>query len=81
MLNRQLDSDVIPEYVVAYVLYHEMLHLKHPDEIRALPQGIAFAGIPAEGKSIRRLRPRDEISRAVSARLRHTQKPQALGKT
>jgi hypothetical protein len=30
VLNRQLDSDAIPEYVVAYVLYHEMLHLKHP---------------------------------------------------
>lgn len=30
VLNRQLDSDTIPEYVVAYVLYHEMLHLKHP---------------------------------------------------
>ncbi|MGD0962827.1 MAG: SprT-like domain-containing protein [Candidatus Acidiferrales bacterium] len=30
VLNRQLDSNATPEYVVAYVLYHEMLHLKHP---------------------------------------------------
>jgi Protein of unknown function DUF45 len=30
VLNRRLDRDVIPEYVVTYVLYHEMLHLKHP---------------------------------------------------
>jgi SprT-like family protein len=30
VLNRQLDSNLIPEDVVAYVLYHEMLHLKHP---------------------------------------------------
>jgi hypothetical protein len=30
VLNRQLDRERIPEYVVAYVLYHEMLHLKHP---------------------------------------------------
>lgn len=30
VLNRRLDSAVIPEYVVAYVLYHEMLHQKHP---------------------------------------------------
>ncbi len=30
VLNRLLDSGGIPEYVVAYVLYHEMLHLKHP---------------------------------------------------
>jgi hypothetical protein len=30
VLNRRLDSDAIPEHVVAYVLYHEMLHQKHP---------------------------------------------------
>jgi SprT-like family protein len=30
VLSRRLDSDAIPEYVVAYVLYHEMLHQKHP---------------------------------------------------
>jgi hypothetical protein len=30
VINRQLDSQGVPEYVVAYVLYHEMLHLKHP---------------------------------------------------
>ncbi len=30
VLNRRLDSGAIPEYVVSYVLYHEMLHQKHP---------------------------------------------------
>ncbi len=30
VMNRQLDRDGVPEYVVAYVLYHEMLHVKHP---------------------------------------------------
>jgi hypothetical protein len=30
VLNRQLDHEKVPEYVVEYVLYHEMLHLKHP---------------------------------------------------
>jgi hypothetical protein len=30
VINRQLDRSTVPEYVVAYVLYHEMLHLKHP---------------------------------------------------
>ena len=30
VINRQLDRKTVPEYVVAYVLYHEMLHLKHP---------------------------------------------------
>jgi hypothetical protein len=30
VINRQLDGPGVPEYVVGYVLYHEMLHLKHP---------------------------------------------------
>ena len=30
VINRQLDRKNVPEYVVAYVLYHEMLHQKHP---------------------------------------------------
>lgn len=30
LINRQLDHVNVPEYVVAYVLYHEMLHVKHP---------------------------------------------------
>ncbi len=30
VLNCKLDHERVPEYVVAYVLYHEMLHLKHP---------------------------------------------------
>lgn len=30
VINRQLDRKMVPEFVVAYVLYHEMLHQKHP---------------------------------------------------
>jgi SprT-like family len=30
VINRVLDRQNVPNYVVAYVLYHEMLHLKHP---------------------------------------------------
>src|SRR5262245_31593804 len=30
MISRALDSRHIPRYVVEYVLYHEMLHIKHP---------------------------------------------------
>lgn len=30
MINRVLDGPDVPDYVVAYVLYHEMLHQKHP---------------------------------------------------
>jgi len=30
LINRQLDGPGVPECAVAYVLYHEMLHVKHP---------------------------------------------------
>jgi SprT-like family len=30
VLNRRMDRPEIPHFVVAYVLYHEMLHVKHP---------------------------------------------------
>lgn len=30
VINRQLDREGVPEFVVAYVMYHEMLHVKHP---------------------------------------------------
>jgi SprT-like family protein len=30
VMNRQLDRESVPEFVVAYVLYHEMLHQKYP---------------------------------------------------
>ncbi|MGC1831208.1 MAG: hypothetical protein WA405_02655 [Candidatus Acidiferrales bacterium] len=30
VINRGLDRGDVPEYVVAYILFHEMLHQKHP---------------------------------------------------
>ncbi|MDE3110487.1 MAG: M48 family metallopeptidase, partial [Acidobacteriota bacterium] len=30
VVNRSLDRRDVPDYVVAYVVYHEMLHQKHP---------------------------------------------------
>ena len=35
-ISRLFDSDGIPNYVVEYVLFHEMLHLKHPPKISNL---------------------------------------------
>ena len=33
VISKSLDREEIPEYVVEYVLYHEMLHIKHPPRI------------------------------------------------
>jgi len=30
LLNRRMDHPAVPKFVVEYVLYHEMLHVKHP---------------------------------------------------
>src|SRR5215467_16078902 len=30
LLNRRMDRPAVPQFVVEYVLYHEMLHVKHP---------------------------------------------------
>lgn len=30
LLNRRMDRPDVPEYAVEYVLFHEMLHVKHP---------------------------------------------------
>jgi len=30
LINKRLDHPAVPPYVVAYILYHEMLHVKHP---------------------------------------------------
>jgi len=32
VLSKVLDQDSVPPYVVEYVMYHEMLHLRHPVE-------------------------------------------------
>lgn len=33
VINRRLDAEDVPRFVVEYVLYHEMLHVKHPGEM------------------------------------------------
>src|SRR5260221_2312711 len=30
LLNRRIDHPLVPQFVVEYVLYHEMLHVRHP---------------------------------------------------
>jgi len=38
VMNRRLDSPDVPAYAVEFILYHEMLHVKHP--LRAAPCGL-----------------------------------------
>lgn len=34
VINRRFDSDSVPAFVLEYLMFHEMLHLKHSAEIR-----------------------------------------------
>jgi hypothetical protein len=47
VLNCRLDRETVPRYVLEYVLYHEMLHVKHP--VRA-----AACGLEAHSAAFRR---------------------------
>ena len=33
VISKTLDSHDVPEWLVEFVLYHEMLHIKHPAQI------------------------------------------------
>jgi len=46
VMNRRLDRVAVPRYTVEYVLFHEMLHVKHP--LRA-----AHCGVEAHSKEFR----------------------------
>jgi predicted metal-dependent hydrolase len=35
VISRLFDSPEVPRYLVEYIMYHEMLHLKHPVEYRS----------------------------------------------
>ncbi len=47
VLNLRLDRASVPAYVVEYVLYHEMLHVKHPVRV-------ARCGLQAHSQQFRR---------------------------
>lgn len=38
VMNKRLDRSEVPSYAVEFILYHEMLHVKHP--LRAAPCGL-----------------------------------------
>ena len=55
VLSSWLDRAEVPQYVVEYVLYHEMLHLKHPVEHRRDSRRVHTAGFRQEERRFERL--------------------------
>ena len=50
VISRVFDHPAIPRYVVEYIVYHEMLHLKHPVRLRGSRRCVHSAEFQAEEK-------------------------------
>ncbi len=65
LLNRRMDRPEIPKYVVEYVLYHEMLHVKHPTR----KSGCSLVSHSPEFRDEEKLFPEFERARKMLDRL------------
>lgn len=50
IISRIFDHHVVPRYVLEYIVYHEMLHLKHPVRLRGSRRCVHSAEFQAEEK-------------------------------
>jgi len=55
MVSRVFDQPAVPRYVVEYIVYHEMLHLKHPVRVRGGRRLVHSAEFRAEERQFPRL--------------------------
>jgi predicted metal-dependent hydrolase len=50
IISRIFDHPAVPRYVLEYIVYHEMLHLKHPVKLRGSRRCVHSAEFQAEEK-------------------------------
>ncbi len=50
MVSRIFDHSRVPRYAVEYIVYHEMLHLKHPVKLRGSRRCVHGPEFQAEEK-------------------------------
>ena len=65
IISRIFDHPAVPHYVLEYIVYHEMLHLKHPVKLRGSRRCVHSAEFQAE----ERLFPRASEANAFLKRL------------
>lgn len=65
IISRIFDHPAVPRYVLEYIVYHEMLHLKHPVKLRGSRRCVHSAEFQAEEK----LFPRADQANAFLKRL------------
>jgi hypothetical protein len=56
VVSRVFDRPSSPRYAIEYLLYHEMLHLKHPVKMRGLRRCVHSADFKAEEKQFPQLK-------------------------
>ena len=71
IVSRSLDDKNVPEYVVEYVVFHEMLHIFHPTEHR---NGRRFNHTPAFRKNERKFRYFEEAESWIERNVKHLKK-------
>lgn len=54
VISRVFDHARVPQYVLEYIVYHEMLHLKHPVKLRGSRRCVHSAEFQAEEKRFER---------------------------
>ena len=68
IVSRSLDDKNVPEYVVEYVVFHEMLHIFHPTEHR---NGRRFNHTPAFRRNERKFRYFEEAESWIERNVKH----------
>lgn len=71
VISRSLDHATTPEFVVSYILYHEMLHIFHPTEIR---DGRRYNHTPEFRRNEKKFRFYDAAERWIEDNIRSIRK-------
>ena len=65
VVSSVFDHPRVPKYVVEYIVYHEMLHLKHPVKLRGSRRCVHSREFQAEEKLFPELQPAKEFLRRL----------------
>ena len=65
VVSRVFDHPRVPRYVVEYIVYHEMLHLKHPVKLRGIRRCIHSAEFRADERQFPRFEEAKKVLRAL----------------
>jgi predicted metal-dependent hydrolase len=65
VISRIFDQASVPRYAVEYVVYHEMLHLKHPVRLRGSRRCVHSAEFQAEEKLFPEFERAEEFLKAL----------------